>query len=740
MIADSCYNHSMLSDDVKQEIQTAYREILARKSLRPRSGQRQMIAEIARSMAQIPEAGTETPDEEADTDADSGDPGPVCVIEAGTGTGKTLAYILGALPVARARGKKVVLATATVALQEQIIHRDLPDLCAHSGLEFSYTLAKGRGRYLCLSRLDQLLQDNDSRQALEELFGDLLDEPDPGANRPLYEEMLDRISRGEWAGDRDDWEGIISDADWKPLTVEAGQCAGQKCSNYSRCFFYRAREEVQKVDCVVANHDLVLVDLALGGGAILPAPEDSIYIFDEAHHLPIKSNNHFACLGRLQGSRQWLEQCTKTLDRLAADRQLPSLTRVRPLCAPASDALRAAGEQLSLVRPLFEELLTEAETDAMDGTRHSFALGVVPEAIRELAAELAKRFSRLHTQVSDIASVLKKDMEEADSLSGRQRAEHWFPLLGGMASRAEEAQKLWSGFARRDPPGQAPWARWLGLVEQGETSDIQLACSPVLAADTLREHLWQRCAGAVLTSATLSALGRFDVLAMRSGLPEHTVYHRIASPFDYTAAARFVVPRMGCEPGNNEAHTRAIIRLLPRVIDRSEATLMLFSSRRQMQEVLDGMDREWTQIILCQDDYQKSQLLRFHQERVDRGEPSVIFGLASFAEGVDLPGRYCQHVLIAKLPFAVPNDPIEATLADWLEQQGHNPFMTLSVPEAALRLVQASGRLLRSEADTGRITLFDERIVSRRYGRAILDSLPPFRREIFPPELDAPAA
>ena len=136
-------------------------------------------------------------------------------------------------------------------------------------------------------------------------------------------------------------------------------------------------------------------------------------------------------------------------------------------------------------------------------------------------------------------------------------------------------------------------------------------------------------------------------------------------------------------------------------------------------------------LILCQDDYQKAQLLRYHRQRVDRGEGSIIFGLASFAEGVDLPGKYCTHVLIAKIPFAVPNDPIEMTLSAWIEQQGQNAFMTLAVPDAAFRLVQASGRLLRSETDSGRITLFDERIVNRRYGKAILESMPPYRREIF---------
>ncbi|MEX2333471.1 MAG: ATP-dependent DNA helicase DinG, partial [Pseudohongiella sp.] len=308
----------MLPDQIKEEIQQAYKQILASKSLRPRYGQRLMIAEIARALSAIEmhdDAG-----DESGSDQDSGH-GPVCVIEAGTGTGKTLAYVLGTLPLARQLGKKVVLATATVALQEQVTQRDLPDIARHSGLSFTYTLAKGRGRYLCLSRLDQILQGNDSENAMLALFGE--DVSELGAQMPgdkaLYESMLEKISRGEWHGDRDDWDGVLRDADWSPVTVEAGQCAGQKCSNYSRCFFYQAREQVQKVDCVVANHDLVLVDLALGGGAILPAPEDTIYIFDEAHHLPAKTNQHFSSSTRLRATLQWLDTSAKTLARLAAD-------------------------------------------------------------------------------------------------------------------------------------------------------------------------------------------------------------------------------------------------------------------------------------------------------------------------------------------------------------------------------------------------------------------------------------
>jgi ATP-dependent DNA helicase DinG len=187
---------------------------------------------------------------------------------------------------------------------------------------------------------------------------------------------------------------------------------------------------------------------------------------------------------------------------------------------------------------------------------------------------------------------------------------------------------------------------------------------------------------------------------------------------------------MRSEASNASAHTEELIELLPQLLDADEGSLVLFSSRRQMNDVYDGVPQDWRARTLRQDDYSKQEILRRHREAVDEGRGAVIFGLASFAEGVDLPGAYCQHVIIAKLPFAVPDNPVDAALAEWLEAQGRNAFMEISVPDAALRLVQASGRLLRTESDRGRVTLLDRRVITRRYGRTILDSLPPFKRRI----------
>ncbi len=703
----------MLVDEVKARIQDVYRQLLKSRELTPRYGQRQMIAEIANTLGVLASDATQ--------------PAPICVIEAGTGTGKTLAYLLAAVPLAQALDLKVVIATATVALQEQVTHKDIPELLQGTDLQFSYALAKGRGRYVCLSKLDMLLQGNDSMQALMDLYGEELQDTASGGDRALYARMLEALSAGEWQGDRDDWSQPVSDADWLPLTVDNAQCMGPKCSNFRSCCFYQARESMDKADCIIANHDLVLADLALGGGVILPDPANSIYIFDEAHHLPFKSNNHFASFSRIKATNTWLERSEGMLLRLVSDGLLESAQQ-----ASLQVLIRSARSGLDAAWVMLEQ--TVESLDSIDRyenrAQHAFKLGVVPEAIQEVAANLANLFTRLHTGLQDISDDLKRAMEESADGKRRLLAEQWFPIVGSTCKRAEGCQALWLSYAASDPAGKAPYARWLSVNENSNYPDISLSSSPVLAAENLQQRLWQSCAGAVLTSATLSALGEFDMLKLRAGLPEHTRYLSIPSPFDFGNAAVLLIPRMHCDPSQTEAHTDFIVKAIPKLLQKDCAALMLFSSRRQMQDVMQRLPKQWLEKVLCQDDYQKAQLLKYHRQRVDKQEGSLIFGLASFAEGVDLPGKYCTHVLIAKIPFAVPNDPIEMTLSDWIEQQGKNAFMTLAVPDAAFRLVQASGRLLRSETDTGQITLFDERLVSRRYGTTILDSMPPYRREL----------
>jgi len=296
----------LLSDELKDSIREAYNAIIESKSLTPRWGQRQMIAEIANTLARIP------------TTDDLGDGSPaVCVIEAGTGTGKTIAYAVAAIPIARALNKRLVVATATIALQEQFVNKDLPDIRESSGLSFSFALAKGRRRYVCLSKLDRLMAQGQGDADLLPLYPDEFGTPVQAEAMPFYNGMLDALGKGQWDGDRDNWPDSIPENVWYGATTDHSQCSGRRCPNISQCCFYRARDELQSADIIVTNHDLTLSDLALGGGAILSAPEDSIYVFDEGHHLPDKALSHFASFCRLHTTVQWLQESEKLLAQAA---------------------------------------------------------------------------------------------------------------------------------------------------------------------------------------------------------------------------------------------------------------------------------------------------------------------------------------------------------------------------------------------------------------------------------------
>lgn len=709
----------MLDKDVKKTIQQSYSQFLSARDLKPRYGQKMMIADIARTLGSI----------ELDEEGIRQTQGHICVVEAGTGTGKTIAYLLATIPIAKALGKKVVVATATVALQEQIVFKDLPELKRNSELDFQFALAKGRGRYLCLSKLDRILSDFASEPMIPVIEEDWagIDEADMG----LYQNMMQTLAQGKWDGDRDNWPEELEQTRWQRVTTDHRQCTGRRCSHVRNCSFFNAREAIDDVDCVVANHDLVLADLALGGGAILPAPEDTIYIFDEAHHLPDKALNHFASHTRVSSTSRWLGQGEGQWESIIEP--MAEAVYFTQLAAEVPAALKHARQALDALYPQLEPFVEEMDT-SQQRVRYRFPQGQVPEHLEAQAqtlkaafAELASRLDKLNTEAGQLLEADHTPVPQVD-------LETVFALLGSWCARAEANLELWDSYANTKPKPNWPIARWINMLDfsggKGAGKDFELVSSPILAASTLKESLWSRCCGAVATSATLAALGSFERFRYRAGTPDDAHYGVVPSPFNFQQAAVLAVPPGAIEAGDAAAHTDSLLTLLPQILQPKEASLVLFASRRQMQEVYEHLPEEWRERILVQGTGSKQTLLDQHRERVKNSEGSVLFGLASFAEGLDLPGDQCNHVVIAKIPFAVPDDPVEAALAEWIEAQGGNAFMQITVPDAAIKLVQACGRLLRTETDTGRVTLLDKRIITKRYGKAILNSLPPFAREV----------
>ena len=686
---------SALTDDLKTRIQSAYRAWLAGRGFKPRRGQRQMIADIARTLAN--------------------DGSRLCIVEAGTGTGKTAAYCLAAIPVAQALDKRVVIATATVALQEQVLLRDLPDLQRHAGLDFTFALAKGRRRYVCLQRLDELLRPGEDREAL------LFELPN-AEDSAVYQELQGAFAKGAWDGDLDSWADGVDSRTWNAATNDRAGCSGGRCSYYHQCPFFKARRQVAEADVVVANHDLVLADLSLGGGVVLPPPAETMFVLDEAHHLPEKTRDHFTVNVRLRASTDWLAQTATSLETMARRFGNPQevARAARRLANDAGD-LR---ESLTTLDTLARQLPFDVRDERTGVFR--FAMGEVPEEIAELSPALSSGFGTVAAILNDLRDALEAAMNGDLDWQNSDQAESWLPVASQLAARAEAGQQLFADYAARTKAA----ARWATMRRFDASDDIELTSAPLDTGGILQETLWETCHGAVATSATLCALGTFERFLDVSGLARGTVQSRIPSPFDFQRIAVFAVPSMQSDPGDAMRHTEEVAALLPDLLALERSALVLFTSWRQFNEVTGSLSDELLDHCRLQDAASKQRLLLDHRQAIDEGEPSYLFGLASFAEGVDLPGDYCRHVIIAKLPFAVPDNPVDEAVAEALEYEGRNPFMEVSVPEASLRLVQACGRLIRHETDGGRITLLDRRIVTRRYGEALLASLPPYRLEI----------
>ena len=703
----------MLSDDIKLKIQSTYSHFLKAKGLKPRYGQRLMIAEVAKSLAQV----------ETDSEGKRTSENHVCVVEAGTGTGKTVAYLVSVIPIAQALKKKVVVSTATVALQDQIVSKDIPDLLMNSPLRFSYQLAKGRGRYLCLSQLDRLLSvggEDDPNMALwEELSAVTVDKK----ASELYRAMDTAIRNSEWEGDRDQWPDEIRNEDWFRVTTDQHRCTNRNCSYYEECTFYMARNDMHRTEVIVANHDLVLADLALGGGVVLPPPEDTIYIFDEGHHLPDKALKHFSASGHIRGTQIWLEELRKLCVSLVeAFPAVPSLSHTKDKLDELTGEMK---QQLGLVLSSLAPLANEDGNSVNEGGRivYRFPEGCIPDELQQQGEELYKLSQELFNYVDDLSTWLNEALDGKHTDVPRADAESWYPLVGTYAARAGHVVDLWMSFSLQHD-AKKPVARWLNFFDTAQGLDVELSASPILANEVLSRYLWNRCFAAVVTSATMMAVGSFERFRMRSGVPPESRFHDVPSPFDFQSAARLVVPPMDFDPSDTYRHTHFLVDYLLRH-GMSGAVLVLFTSKRQLEDTLALLPADFAGRVFAQGEYGKAEIIRRHKERVDEGLPSIIFGLASFAEGIDLPGEYCDHVIIAKLPFSVPEEPVDATLAEWIKAKGGNPFMQISVPDAAIKLKQAVGRLIRTEYDAGVISILDRRLTRRQYGKAILKSLPP---------------
>lgn len=703
----------MLTDATKDAIRAAYARLKdGLPGFRARSSQARMIAEVAKALAT---------------------PGGAAVIEAPTGTGKSMAYLIAGLEVARAQDMKLLIASATVALQEQLVRRDIPLYLKINGIEAKVALAKGRGRYLCPRNLRMAASglDDAGQMGLAGFESDLAlwTRPPQARDKQALGRLVIAFDTREWDGDMDAAPEPVGDLLRPMLTTSAGGCTGRKCGQFMVCPFFAARRAVADADIIVANQDLVLADLTMPreedgwGGVILPRPDQTLYVFDEAHHVPAKAIDRGAAEVHLAVAARQLGRLGRQVHAAYSLTDKETLGKLR--LETGDEKLQELGDAMEqLERAIRRDWIPSAE-DIEPVYRGS--LGRLPEAWTEQARMLLVRVVEIQRWLAAVRRAVVDMTESGPTHEALSRE------LGIALERIERQVRCWSAWSGEDPDDAPPLARWATL-----TPDQQVVChaSAVSAAALLRNVLWDNASAVVMTSATLSAGGNFRGYADAVGLPDDAVTVSLPSPFDLSAQARLEVPAMATLPDAREAHAQEISEWLAAHLDWSAGNLVLFTSRAKLDRVLQQLPIEHVRKVRAQGSMGKAQLIAAHIADIEAGKGSTLFGLASFGEGLDLPGKWCETVVITQLPFAVPTDPVGATYAEWLESCGRNPFIEVTVPDATRLLTQYCGRLIRTETDTGRIVLLDRRVVLKRYGERMLRALPPFTRAI---ERRAPA-
>jgi len=689
----------MLNDKIKDAIRHAYKNIGQNlENFSPRKQQTFLIAEIAKTLAGEYDKSRK-----------------IITIEAGTGTGKSLAYALGSIPLAMSQKKKVCIATATVALQEQLVDKDLPFLKEHGNIDFSFTLVKGRQRYVCAQKLAQAVADGDSPQV-----GFTFAEKPSDFDIKNLKAMHKALQDNSWQGDIDSWKEPISHQVWQQVQSDKHSCL-KHLSEHTQCPFHKARETMELSDVLVINHSLLLADLDLGGGKILPEPEECFYIIDEAHHLPKVARDHASASATVKGALEWLAKLQETAEKIA--KLVKSQSAISPSLKIADDCQDLIVE-LTKVKGFIE---ANAQVYFDKEAQYRFENGLVPTSLKNWASDISDISKKLINQTTKLYNLLMDAVKENEVTL--YLAEPLLGESGFMINRLENLQALWQMFAHTDHEKAAPLARWIERSE-GKKQDFILSASPLEVGFTLEDSLWSKCEGAVLCSATVRALNSFDHFRIQAGLSKNdgSQYQFVASPFDYQTNATLVLPAMKCEPSSDN-FPEEVIKKLPEILPEKEASLVLFSSYWQMEKTAEALRKKGLN-ILVQGEQSRQSIIERHKALCDRNASSIVFGTQSFSEGLDLPGKYLTNLVIAKLPFSVPTSPVEEAHAEHITNKGGNPFMTLAVPETSKKLIQACGRLLRNEKDTGTITILDRRLVSKRYGQDLLNSLPPFKRRV----------
>lgn len=592
------------------------------------------------------------------------------MVEAGTGVGKSLAYLYPFLVWSSGSGKKVAVSTETKTLQQQLIEKDVPFLIRETGLSLRAELCVGAVNYLCRLRLSRCEQYGlfESKQSIRH-----------------YRKIV------EWSGKSD--TGLVLDLDfiprpevWSAVRVETDLCLHRKCPYFSDCFYYRARQRREKADILVMNHHLFFANLA-SGGAVLPRFE--AVVFDEAHSLE--------------------EVATKFLGREISNYRLPKLLGYLFSLRTGRGFLPAhirKKSELADWRALFEKLLDSNKVffeglGERLGGKQTVRLRKKEwddEELTEQVGELSQRLNKFREEISD-----EEDREELARYLNRGRE---------LAADLDDILNLKSEES----------VYWYEERGRGRRPRRTLKRAPLEVGEYLQKLLWSKFAPVILTSATLSTEGSFNYLRGRLGLEEARELV-LTSPFDYRKSVLLYVNPGIPDPSSRKAeYEERVIREVGEIVHLvGGGVFALFTSYRMLFRAYEELEDKLRDFVcLKQGDQDRYHLLEEFRSRPG----SVLFGTASFWQGVDVPGQSLKCVIIAKLPFAVPDDPVTAARIERVKEEGGNPFREFQLPRAIIMLRQGFGRLIRHRRDYGIVAILDPRLRTRHYGRAFASSLP----------------
>lgn len=579
------------------------------------------------------------------------------VIEAGTGIGKTLAYLVPAL----LSGERVIVSTGTKTLQDQLYFRDLPLVCGALGVDADTALLKGRANYLCIYRMNKARADGrlPSRQAVAE---------------------LDALR--DWAARTRDGDLSISpvvsqESGLMPfVTSTVDNCLGGECPDFEACWVARARRKAQDADVVVVNHHLLFADMALkqsGFGEVLPGA--GAFIVDEAHQAPETASQFFSLtLSTRQVSDLLRDFKAETADVSGA---LGVLRDPLEVCRNAVDALQASVADHLPERGSWAQYLT-ADAPCED-------------------------LRRLDTAISDLC-------EAASALEGRTRG------MDSCIDRAADVAATLDRFDSSSPPDEVRWFERRG-------KGFALMITPLQVASSFTEFRERLDASWLFTSATLTVDGGFEHFRRQMGL-QHAQTLQLDSPFDYANNAVLWLPKGLPEPRDPDFVPLLLEQIEPVLNATRGRAFLLFTSHRALRRAAEWLRERVEFPLFVQGESPRSLLL----EEFRNSGNGVLLGSASFWEGVDVIGEALSLVVIDKLPFAAPDDPVMSARSEQLRSEGENPFMSYYLPQAVIALKQGAGRLIRDVNDRGALVICDPRLLTRGYGMVFLDSLPPMKR------------